>query len=390
MSQRVGSGDDDGRDHACAVARACPAALGPPVGAGAGGVMARPVRPEAPVDAPPGGPPEPATEQATEQATGQAPRRRHRLRPPRRSVQVVLLLVITGVAVHVLLPQVGELHTTLHTVAHAHAAWLALAAVAVAATFPASAVSVIGAAGAALPLGRTTAVELGAAFLNRLTPGGLGRAGLLGRYLDRAGIDRLAIAGIVGVNIAAGAVVHVAALVAVAAAVRPGLIDAARLPDRWADLLTVLAVLVGVGLAVAAVLLRRRWAAIHARLAPLRAQLASVATQPRSLLALIGGVALVNALMVAALQTSLVAFGAHPAVLLVALVYLGGSAVAAVAPTPGGLGAMEAALVAGLTGLGVAAGPAVAGVLAFRLLSWWLPAGVGAAVWARLHRRQVL
>jgi uncharacterized membrane protein YbhN (UPF0104 family) len=34
---------------------------------------------------------------------------------------------------------------------------------------------------------------------------------------------------------------------------------------------------------------------------------------------------------------------------------------------------MEAALVAGLTAIGAAAGPAVAGVLAFRLLTFWLP-----------------
>ena len=34
-------------------------------------------------------------------------------------------------------------------------------------------------------------------------------------------------------------------------------------------------------------------------------------------------------------------------------VFLGASAVAAAAPTPGGLGAIEAALVAGLTGVGM-------------------------------------
>ncbi len=54
-------------------------------------------------------------------------------------------------------------------------------------------------------------------------------------------------------------------------------------------------------------------------------------------------------------------------------VYLAGAAVASVSPTPGGLGAMEAALVAGLTTVGTPVGPAVAGVLSFRLLSFWMP-----------------
>jgi glycosyltransferase 2 family protein len=57
----------------------------------------------------------------------------------------------------------------------------------------------------------------------------------------------------------------------------------------------------------------------------------------------------------------------------VAVAYLAGAAVASVSPTPGGLGALEAALVAGLTAVGGPAGPAVAGVLAFRLLTFWLP-----------------
>jgi undecaprenyl-diphosphatase len=47
---------------------------------------------------------------------------------------------------------------------------------------------------------------------------------------------------------------------------------------------------------------------------------------------------------------------------------------------------MEAALVAGLTAIGAAAGPAVAGVLAFRLLTFWLPILPGWLAFAWLQR----
>ena len=56
-----------------------------------------------------------------------------------------------------------------------------------------------------------------------------------------------------------------------------------------------------------------------------------------------------------------------------ALVYLVGSAVATAAPTPGGLGATEAALVAGYTAIGVAGSTAFAAVMLFRLITFWLP-----------------
>lgn len=54
-----------------------------------------------------------------------------------------------------------------------------------------------------------------------------------------------------------------------------------------------------------------------------------------------------------------------------------GATVLAAAITPGGLGAIEAALVAGLTGVGLAPGPAVSIVPNYRLATYWLPVTPG-------------
>ncbi|MBK5265936.1 MAG: flippase-like domain-containing protein [Acidimicrobiia bacterium] len=69
------------------------------------------------------------------------------------------------------------------------------------------------------------------------------------------------------------------------------------------------------------------------------------------------------------------------------MVYMVSATVASISPTPGGLGAMEAALVAGITRLGVPAGEAVAAVLSFRVATFWLPLPVGAWL-LRLARRR--
>jgi len=53
----------------------------------------------------------------------------------------------------------------------------------------------------------------------------------------------------------------------------------------------------------------------------------------------------------------------------------------------GGLGAIEAALVAGLTGIGLPPGPAVSAVLTYRLATYWLPVVPGWAAWRLLQRR---
>jgi undecaprenyl-diphosphatase len=66
---------------------------------------------------------------------------------------------------------------------------------------------------------------------------------------------------------------------------------------------------------------------------------------------------------------------------------MGAAAIAAAAPSPGGLGAIEAALVAGLTGVGMQAGPAVSAVLLYRLATYWLPVAPGWLSWRALLRR---
>ena len=76
---------------------------------------------------------------------------------------------------------------------------------------------------------------------------------------------------------------------------------------------------------------------------------------------------------IGALAAAMAAFDVDVSFVQVGAVYLGASIIAAAAPTPGGLGAMEAALVAGFTGLGIEPGVAVAAVLSYRLATYWLP-----------------
>lgn len=78
-------------------------------------------------------------------------------------------------------------------------------------------------------------------------------------------------------------------------------------------------------------------------------------------------------------------------------VYLAGQAVAQAAPTPGGIGTAEAALIAGLTALGLAAEIAVPAVFLYRFATFWLPILPGwvairhllriGASWAQRRRR---
>jgi uncharacterized protein (TIRG00374 family) len=84
------------------------------------------------------------------------------------------------------------------------------------------------------------------------------------------------------------------------------------------------------------------------------------------------------------------ALGAHPAILPAAVVYLAGNTVGSLAPTPGGLGAVETVLVAGLSAIGIPAHEAIPAVLIFRIATFWLPIPMGWISFIVLQRQGVL
>jgi glycosyltransferase 2 family protein len=83
-----------------------------------------------------------------------------------------------------------------------------------------------------------------------------------------------------------------------------------------------------------------------------------------------------------AVDFCVVAFGGGVPLASAGAICLVGSAVANAAPTPGGLGAMEAGLIGGLVAAGLDNAVAVPAVFLFRLATFWLPILPG---WLSFH-----
>ena len=82
------------------------------------------------------------------------------------------------------------------------------------------------------------------------------------------------------------------------------------------------------------------------------------------------------------------AFGGTTSLAAVGAVYLAGSAIGQAAPAPGGLGAVEAVLIAGLTSAGLDKEIAVPAVLLFRFATFWIPILPGWLSFRSLTKRQ--
>ena len=111
---------------------------------------------------------------------------------------------------------------------------------------------------------------------------------------------------------------------------------------------------------------------------------------PSRALALWGGALVFPALQTAALVLVARALALDVPVAHLALAYLAATVAVALVPTPGGIGSVEAALVVALVAAGGPAAVATAVVLAFRLLTVWLPLLPGALTLAALVRLRVI
>jgi undecaprenyl-diphosphatase len=310
-------------------------------------------------------------------------------RPIRIATRNLGPLLLGVVALAVLLTQAANVQTTLHAAGRADIAWLILAAASAAIGYIMAALALMGAAPQPLALGRTTTVQLAAAFTNRLTPAGLGAIATNVRYLERAGIKRSGAVKAMGVDATAGLVVHILLLATLLPLV--GLRSSLRLPSPPdLDAYWSVAVFIVVSLAILGAWNWRNRISRFAALVWPGAEIAAILRCPRRILLLVGGSAGVTAAHGFVLVASLEALGVHLPVVTIFAVFVAGSAVAAAAPTPGGLGALEAALIAGLAQVGAPTAPAIAAVLTARLIGYWLPVLPGWLAFNLLRRREEL
>ena len=113
-------------------------------------------------------------------------------------------------------------------------------------------------------------------------------------------------------------------------------------------------------------------------------------TDPVRVIGLIGGSTGVTSSFILTLAAAVAAFGGGVSFPEVGAAYLVAAALGSAAPTPGGLGAVEGALLTALTGYGMSSGPAVSAVLTFRLVTYWLPMIPGWFTFQQMQRREEL
>lgn len=268
--------------------------------------------------------------------------------------------------------------------------WLVAAAGVTCLTWVAAAVTRQGALVERLPAGRLLATQFAAGAANHLLPTGLGASAVNLRFMTVCGVPLSRSSAALALYLLAESVARVGLLLALLTASPRALRLGPLLPVGMSTPLLVTAVVVGCGAGAAALLVRRLRAAVSGFVRTALREARAVHARPARVLALWGGSLAFPALQAGVLVTVGLALGLHIPVTHMALAYLAATVAVALVPTPGGLGSVEAALVVALVAAGGPVAVATAVVLAFRIVTVWLPLLPGALTLGALVRLKVI
>jgi glycosyltransferase 2 family protein len=272
--------------------------------------------------------------------------------------------------------------TIAHELGKADLAWVVVALILAQTTFVASGVSVRGAVATPLPLLPCVVLQSAMKFINLTVPSSAGRIGMNLRFLQRMGtpVPQAVAAG--AVDDASETIVQVALFLLVLPFVHVS-VDTGQFHGTGPD--TRLVVTIVAALVVSIVVLLAVPKVRAKVLPPVRQALAglwSVARDRHKRLELFGGTVGSELLYAISLGATCLAYGVHLNLAELVFVNTAASVLSSLMPVPGGIGAAEASLSAGLIALGVDESTAFAIALTQRLCTFYLP-----PIWGYLSLR---
>jgi uncharacterized membrane protein YbhN (UPF0104 family) len=268
--------------------------------------------------------------------------------------------------------------------------WLLAAMGATCLTWVAAACTRQGAVVERLPRRRLLATQFAAGAANHLLPTGLGASAVNLRFMTVCGLPLARSSAALALYLLAESVGRVALLGVLFVAFPDALRLGTLVPQTaFGPLLAGAGVVFVIAVAVPA-LVRRVRSAVLSFLRTALGEARSVHTRPARALALWGGSFAFPALQATVLVLVGRAMGLDVPPAHMAVAYLAATVAVALVPTPGGIGSVEAALVMALVAAGGPAAVATAVVLAFRVITVWLPLLPGALTLAALVRLKVI
>jgi len=302
-------------------------------------------------------------------------------------IQLVLLVAL----VYVAYPFISTVPTFFSALGKANWWWALLGLAISASTYVGAAAALWASADEKVNFWRLSIAQVANTFAATTTPAGVGGLALSTRILQKSGLSTVRATTAVALQQSMQVIMHVVLLIFFSTVAGAGTDLSHFVPKA-----TVLYLIAGVALGLVGAFLLvprlRRWLAtdLGPKLKEITADLIEVAREPKRMALIVLGCTGTTLGAALALWASVKAFGGDTTFVTVTVVTMVGGTLASAAPTPGGVGAVEAALIGGLAAFGVPAAVSVPSVLLYRVLTCWLPVFVGWPVMRWLTRNDMI
>ena len=290
----------------------------------------------------------------------------------------VIQLVLFGALVYVAYPFISTAPTFFSQLRTANWWWALLGLLVSALTYVGAAAALWACADGTVRFWKLSIMQVANTFAATTTPAGVGGLALSTRFLQKGGLSAMRATAAVALQQSVQVIVHLALLILFSAVA-----GASTNLSHFVPSATLLYLIAGVALGIIGTFLfvpkLRGWlaTAVRPKVNEVSSDLVNLAREPRRLALIILGAAGTTLGAALALWASIEAFGGGTTFVTVTVVTMVGGTLASAAPTPGGVGAVEAALIGGLAAFGVPAAVGVPSVLLYRMLTCWIPVFVG-------------
>jgi len=312
----------------------------------------------------------------------------HRSVPKKRSYKRYVYLAIGVIALYVIVPQLRIFQNSLSLVSRAQPQYVVAALGSNLASYMLAGLTYYLLAFKPIRYRSTVLVQIASMFTNRLLPAGIGGMGANFFFLRRSGYSPSQAVSVVGLNNVLGFVGH-ALLVGLLLLTVPSARRGMPIISVSSGAL-LLSATVAAGLLLTLALAPTLRQKLVRGISPIVSNVWRYRQQPSRFLAALGSSMLLTITNVVGLGLSAQAVGVDIGIVALLLIFSFGIALGSVAPTPGGIGGVEAGLVAGLVAYHVPANQALAAVLVFRLINYWFSLLLGAGAFVVAHRRGYL
>jgi uncharacterized membrane protein YbhN (UPF0104 family)/tRNA A-37 threonylcarbamoyl transferase component Bud32 len=296
---------------------------------------------------------------------------------PLRRIRAKDLLLMAAVifAAYLLISQLAEIGfgTIAGELGKADLVWVVIALLLAQSAFIGSGVSVRGAVATPLPLLPCVVLQSAIKFINITVPSSAGRIGMNLRFLQRMGASRPEAVAAGAVDDVSETMVQVAFFLLAVPLVGAS-VDTSQFHGAGPDTRLVVGIVIAVVITVVAILaVPKLRAKVVPQVRSAFSSLWSVARVRRKRVELFGGNVASELAYVLALGATCLAYGVHLNLAQLVFVNTSAAVVSGVIPVPGGIGAAEAAISAGLITMGVDESTAFAIALTQRLCTFYLP-----------------